>query len=516
MSNALKFSVSASCPVNTSIPLLLSFSDTQGMTWTETIPLTVVEKNKDIVIEDPARDCVVSHYSGNNDGIVNPGESFNYAITIKNTGTLSRPGLQGVLSTTASNVTLDTSSVSVGALEPGASGTASYRFTVGASCPPGTVIPFALAVTSSGGTIWELAPPAVTVRALTPQNVQAVADSMNSVSLSWDSVSGASGYRVYCAASETGSYTLAGSPTGTSYPHTGRTPGTVYYYRVSAVGSAGSGGESERSAAVAAKTWMGLVFNKAASGTVAAGLPDYYRFYVSSGVAYTFTSDKSGTVLWESGGTSWFTLNSGSQPQTPGSSGWAFCKFESAGAYTFTVKSGEAAVSGFSIGSSVGTINEAAKTIAVIVPYDTNLASLTPTVTPAADWTCATTGAKNFSGPVEYRFTNSAGQAQAYTVTVTRRGQGGITMVFPTDTANGAITNTPITLSKNGTPKTTTLTVSGDFDTYRWRVDGSIKGNTKTIILDAANYQAGTHQITLEVTRDGAVYSKTGSFTVQN
>jgi hypothetical protein len=62
-------------------------------------------------------------------------------------------------------------------------------------------------------------------------------------------------------------------------------------------------------------------------------------------------------------------------------------------------------------------VSEADKTIAVTVSYAASLTSLTPTVTAASGWTCATTGSRNFSGPVEYRF-SKGDAAQVYTVTV--------------------------------------------------------------------------------------------------
>jgi hypothetical protein len=46
-------------------------------------------------------------------------------------------------------------------------------------------------------------------------------------------------------------------------------------------------------------------------------------------------------------------------------------------------------------------------------------------------------------------------------------------------------------------------------------VDGKIKGTGKTFTLYADDYAAGRHQLSLEVTLNGVVYSKSGSFTVQ-
>jgi hypothetical protein len=96
-------------------------------------------------------------------------------------------------------------------------------------------------------------------------------------------------------------------------------------------------------------------------------------------------------------------------------------------------------------------------------------------------------------------------------------GPGSITLVYPTDAASGALSDSPITIAKTtGTyPTSHIITVNGVFDSYRWRVDGLVKGNGTTLTLNAGDYVLGTHQISLEVTLNGAVYSKSGSFTVQ-
>jgi hypothetical protein len=524
LSNALRFSLKESCPVDTTIPFTLSFTDvTTGVKWTETVELTITTRNRSIAIAGPAEtNCVLSPTSGG-DSHVNPGESFSYAITVKNSGANSVSGLNGVLTTTAASsyVSMTTSSAYIGALAADSSYTATFRFTVSSSCPPGTEIPFTLTLTSSGGTIWELTPPAVTVKAPVPGGLQVTATTAGSVSLRWSSVSGAAGYRVYYAASESGSYSVAGFTTdATTYAHTGLSAGTVYYYKVTAYGSAGNGGESERSAAVPAKTWANIVFNKAISGRVVQGIPDYYRFYISSGVSYAFTSNKAGAVLWENGG-SWFSLSSSTTNQTPSSSGWALIKFENAGDYTLTVKSGEAAVSDFAIGSSsTKTINETNKTIAVLVPYGTNLASLTPTVTAASGWTCATTGAQNLNSPVEYRFTKD-GAVQAYTVTVTRRGQGGITITPPGgDISIAGFPASSFTVSRTGSPRTITITDTS-YTSYEWYVDDAQKtadsgSGGRTFTVRAVDYPIGAHTLTLIVYKNGVPYSNERRFTVTN
>jgi hypothetical protein len=704
MNSALKLSVNQNCPTNISIPLTLSFSDTQGMSWSESISLAIVPKDTSIAIEEPvAANCVLSP-ANEGDSHVNPGDSFSYAIKIKNSGTESVAGLTGVLTATASasHITMNSSTATVGTLEAGSSGTATFRFTVNPACPPGTEIPFKLALTSSTKQTWELSPPALAVELSVPGALTASASSTGKVDLTWTAVPGATGYRVYYASTESGDYTQAGSTTGssaTAYAHEGLAAGVVYYYKVSAI--AGDNLESAHSAAVPAKTWKDLpAFNTDVSGTVAEGIPECYRFYVSSGMNYTFTSDKAGTVLWASGKTEWFTLNSGaqtktptqpgwaaikfespgdysfsvalpipgglkatapstdsvvltwnvvpgasgygvywaasetgnyelagsttgssaatythsglsagtvyfykvsafggadggesekSQPgktktwanlvfnksisgsatadipdyyrfhvssgvtysfvstsnkavefmwesgnaywftlnsygtqtQTPGKDGWVFIKFENAGEYSLTVKSGEAAVTAFTIGeASTATISETDKTIAVLVPYGTSLASLTPTVAAASGWTCATTGAQNFSGanPVEYRFAKN-NATQTYAVTVTRRGQGGIVITPPgEDISIAGFPAEAFAVSLSGSPRTITITDTG-YTSYEWHVDDAQKtadtdSGGRSFTVNASDYPTGAHTLTLIVYKDGVPWSNERRFTV--
>jgi fibronectin type 3 domain-containing protein len=81
----------------------------------------------------------------------------------------------------------------------------------------------------------------------TPAGVAASAQSSSSILVSWNAVSGAAGYKVYYATSADGAYALAGTAATASYTHTGLSQNTTYYYKVSAVNSAG---ESEQSSPV--------------------------------------------------------------------------------------------------------------------------------------------------------------------------------------------------------------------------------------------------------------------------
>jgi uncharacterized repeat protein (TIGR02543 family) len=130
-----------------------------------------------------------------------------------------------------------------------------------------------------------------------------------------------------------------------------------------------------------------------------------------------------------------------------------------------------------------------------------------------------TVGANETASSLTVRATSTYDTAKSGTaaVTVVGPGQGTVTLIYPEteDVAAGAFSDTAITLSKDGAKKQHTLTVSGDYDTCQWRVDGTIKADSNSIDLDAADYPAGKHQISVEVTRNGAVYSKAGSFTVE-
>ncbi|MDR2192863.1 MAG: InlB B-repeat-containing protein [Treponema sp.] len=104
------------------------------------------------------------------------------------------------------------------------------------------------------------------------------------------------------------------------------------------------------------------------------------------------------------------------------------------------------------------------------------------------------------------------------TVTVPAPGRGTVTLIDPEDAASGAFSDDTITLSKSGAggkPAEHTLTVNGEYGSYQWRVDGTVKANSESIVLKAADYGTGTHQISVEVRLNGVPYAKSGSFTVE-
>ena len=68
-----------------------------------------------------------------------------------------------------------------------------------------------------------------------PGGVKATVSSNTAVTVSWDAVKGATGYVVYRATSENGTYTRLGTVTGTSRKCTGLTGGKKYYFKVRAI-----------------------------------------------------------------------------------------------------------------------------------------------------------------------------------------------------------------------------------------------------------------------------------------
>ena len=87
-----------------------------------------------------------------------------------------------------------------------------------------------------------------------PANPSAQAVGQTEINLTWDTVSGATGYAVYRGTSAGGPYTKIATPTQNSYSDTGLTPGTTYYYQVAATDSSGEGTRTaEFSAATAAQ-----------------------------------------------------------------------------------------------------------------------------------------------------------------------------------------------------------------------------------------------------------------------
>jgi len=86
--------------------------------------------------------------------------------------------------------------------------------------------------------------------------------------------------------------------------------------------------------------WFKIIypqFNERYEDTVNSGESHYYRFYVTDGTSYVFTSSLPVVVRYESDNTFWFNLTSGSINQTASQSGWAYIKIDNPVTYSLQI-----------------------------------------------------------------------------------------------------------------------------------------------------------------------------------
>lgn len=165
----------------------------------------------------------------------------------------------------------------------------------------------------------------------------------------------------------------------------------------------------------------------------------------------------------------------------------------------------------FKIGTAVGVIDETTKTITVRVPYaETANQAVSWTVSPGAAVSLKT--AENPSGVSVYTVFAENGETRDYTVTKIVEGQGGITLSF-VDEGSAALEGQEVTLSKTAATSRT-MEASVGYESYEWFVDGESKGTNRSITLSAGAYSLGKHYVSVEVWKNGVVYSKEAAFTV--
>jgi len=100
--DGFNFSIATSCTNNYNLQLTLTIKDASDSTWQSNIALTVAQcilQHVSTQVNDPAP-------GGNNNGIINRGETVNLIATIRNIGGATANNVASVLSTTASGITI--------------------------------------------------------------------------------------------------------------------------------------------------------------------------------------------------------------------------------------------------------------------------------------------------------------------------------------------------------------------------------------------------------------------------
>jgi len=98
---------------------------------------------------------------------------------------------------------------------------------------------FIIAVNTSGESDYSSSSSATT-QISAPTGVTAAGQSTSSIRVSWNSVTGATNYRIYYSDTQDGPKTLLTTTSGTSYTHTGLQAAKGYYYFIQAINNSGS------------------------------------------------------------------------------------------------------------------------------------------------------------------------------------------------------------------------------------------------------------------------------------
>jgi fibronectin type 3 domain-containing protein len=259
------------------------------------------------VIELKHGEAVVAHNGTVGFGLVQAGQTKTENFSLKNTGVipLALSGNPVIASSNAKfAITLPSNITS---LPPGETISFGITYTP-AGTPTDTaqitiandsaVNPFGFTLT--GGIAVPEAPEGLSASALSPSSIR----------ISWNAVAGASSYKVYRSTSSGGSYTYIDDSSTLSYTDTGLSPGTEYYYKVSANST---GGESVLSAPAPAATQAlpaptGLSATVLSSSSIRitwspsaeAGSYKVYRSTSSAG-DYTYINDSTATSYIDTG-----------------------------------------------------------------------------------------------------------------------------------------------------------------------------------------------------------------------
>jgi hypothetical protein len=139
---------------------------------------------------------------------------------------------------------------------------------------------------------------------LAPTGLTATSGSAQ-IALSWTASLTASSYNVMRSTTNGGPYTTVGTSTTTSYTNTGLTNGTIYYYVVAAVNTAGAGAVSNQAFAVASATPANvtIIVNPSATQTISPYI------YGIDGTDNASIPNVPGVTIYRLGGNRWTAYN---------------------------------------------------------------------------------------------------------------------------------------------------------------------------------------------------------------
>jgi hypothetical protein len=165
-----------------------------------------------------------------------------------------------------------------------------------------------------------------------------------------------------------------------------------------------------------------------------------------------------------------------------------------------------------------GTINEKNKTITLVLPYQTPLASLAPTITlsEGASVDPASGAARNFTAssvaPVAYTVRAENGMRTRYKAAILTEGKGGAANPLGMTLAllPAAVSLPPSTLNA-------TVSATAGFDSYTWRVNGAEvpEEHGRNITITRADYIIGPHNLSVIAWKDNVPFHADMIFTIE-
>ena len=148
----------------------------------------------------------------------------------------------------------------------------------------------------------------------------------------------------------------------------------------------------------------------------------------------------------------------------------------------------------------------------------------TTNTAPSSDWQDGTTFTNLNPVTTYYIFARSkqntnynAGTASS-SLSVTTLGTAGLTISFWVNEDSQILndSNNSITISKGGSPKDFTATVTSSYSNIHWYIQGNPAGTIRSITIKAADYLNGTYRLNVTVERAGIPFSSEIRFTVTN